>query len=105
VLLYRSGRFLQVIEGPADILRERMSIIAADPRHLDVHILLQETIDERQFPDWTMAYEPASDVAAEDIPGYRSTFSDIEAGDDPQESLAALRELIRWFQDRTVRPR
>jgi hypothetical protein len=102
VLLYRSGRFLQVIEGPADILRERMSIIAADPRHLDVHILLQETIDERQFPDWTMAYEPASDVAAEDIPGYRSTFSDIEAGDDPQESLAALRELIRWFQDRAV---
>ncbi|WP_225437433.1 BLUF domain-containing protein [Arthrobacter sedimenti] len=105
MLLYRSGRFLQVIEGPADVLRERMSIIAADPRHLDIHILLQETIDERQFPDWTMAYDPASEVAAENIPGYRSTFSDIEGDDDPQESVAALRELIRWFQDRAVQQR
>jgi hypothetical protein len=105
MLLYRSGRFLQVIEGPADVLRERMSIIAADPRHLDVHILLQETIDERQFPDWTMAYDPASGVAVDDIPGYRRTFSDIEGGNDPQESVAALRELIGWFQDRAVQGR
>lgn len=105
MLLYRSGRFLQVIEGPGDVLRERMSIIAADPRHLDVHILLQETIDERQFPDWTMAYEPAPDADPDDIPGYRTTFSDIEGDDDPQQSIAALRELISWFQDRAVQLR
>ncbi|MFJ6001361.1 BLUF domain-containing protein [Arthrobacter sp. NPDC092385] len=105
MLLYRSGRFLQVIEGPADVLRERMSIIAADPRHLDVRVLLRETIDERQFPDWTMAYEPASDVAAEDIPGFRTTFADIGGEDDPQGSVAALRELILWFQDRAVQLR
>ncbi|MHA7188712.1 BLUF domain-containing protein [Arthrobacter sp. MDT2-16] len=104
MLLYRSGRFLQVLEGPAQLLRERMSVIAADPRHLDVRILLQETVDERQFPEWTMAFEPAADSHPDDIPGYRATFSDVmddgEGDGDPQRSLAALRELIRWFQDR-----
>ncbi|WP_168796571.1 BLUF domain-containing protein [Arthrobacter echini] len=101
VLLYRSGQFLQVIEGPSDVLRERMSIIAADPRHLDVRILFQETIDERHFPDWTMAFEPASDVSIDEIPGFRTSLSDIEGDDDAQRSITTLRELIHWFRDRT----
>ncbi|WP_181034949.1 BLUF domain-containing protein [Arthrobacter sp. B0490] len=110
MLLHRSGRFLQVLEGPGDTLRERMSVIAADPRHLDVRILLQETIDARQFPEWTMAFEPAPGTRTEDIPGYRTTFADIESDGrdgrrdgDPQRSLTALRELIGWFQDRALR--
>jgi hypothetical protein len=105
MLLYRGGYFLQVIEGPADVLRERMSIIAADSRHLDVRVLLQETIGERQFPDWTMAYEPVPDASAEDIPGYRTTFSDLEGRGDSQHSVAALRELVAWFRDRAVQLR
>ncbi|WP_338403136.1 BLUF domain-containing protein [Arthrobacter bussei] len=105
MLLYRNGRFLQVLEGPEDQLRRRMSIIAADPEHTDVRVLLQETIDERQFPDWTMGYEPVSETLEEDVPGYRSTFSDLEREQEPTHSLQALKELIRWFQDRAVQLR
>lgn len=105
MLLYRNGRFLQVLEGPEDQLRRRMSIIAADPEHTDVRVLLQETIDERQFPDWTMGYEPASESLDEDVPGYRSTFSDLEREQDPTHSLQALKELIGWFQDRAIQLR
>ncbi|WDF32572.1 BLUF domain-containing protein [Arthrobacter agilis] len=105
MLLYRNGRFLQVLEGPEDALRRRMSIIAADPEHTDVRVLLQETIDERQFPDWTMGYEPMSESLADDVPGYRSTFSDLEGEQDPTRSLEALKELIRWFQDRAIQLR
>ncbi|MHA7281485.1 BLUF domain-containing protein [Arthrobacter sp. TMS2-4] len=105
MLLYRNGRFLQVLEGPEDVLRRRMSIIAADPEHTDVRILLQATIDERQFPDWTMGYESVSDSMADEVPGYRTTFSDLDREQDPTQSLQALRELIRWFQDRAVQLR
>lgn len=105
MLLYREGRFLQVLEGPEAALRHRMSVIAADPRHLDVRILLQETIDRRYFPDWTMGYEPVSDKMADEIPGYRTSLSDVEDDDDPQRSVRALRELIRWFQDRIIQLR
>lgn len=102
MLIYGGRHFLQVIEGPSDVLRERMSIIAADARHLDVRVLFQETIDQRQFPEWTMAFEPATDLQLEEIPGYRTSFSDIEDEEDPQRSLATLRELMHWFQDRAA---
>jgi hypothetical protein len=105
MLLYRNGRFLQVLEGPEDVLRQRMSIIAADPQHTDVRILLQGTIDERQFPDWTMGYEPVSEAMADDVPGYRTTFADLDRDEEPSHSLQALRELIRWFQDRAIQLR
>jgi hypothetical protein len=105
MLLYRRGRFLQVLEGPEDMVRRRMSIIAADPEHTDVRILLQETTDERQFPDWTMGYEPVTESMADDVPGFRTTFSDLERDEDPTRALQALRELVRWFQDQAVQLR
>jgi hypothetical protein len=98
MLLYRSGRFLQVLEGPEDSLKERMAIIGADSRHAGVRVLLREPIAERQFPDWTMGHEPFSASLAKDIPGYRSTFED----EDPADTIQALRELIRWFQERAI---
>ena len=39
---------------------------------------------------------------ADEVPGYRTTFSDLDREQDPTQSLQALRELIRWFQDRAV---
>ena len=102
MLLYRNGLFLQVLEGPADVLRERMSIIDADLRHTEVRILLRETIDQRQFPEWTMGYEPLSDDQADDVPGFRTTFADLERVQEPSPSLEALRELIQWFRDRAT---
>lgn len=94
MLLYRSGHFLQVIEGPAQMLRERMRIIASDPRHDRVTVLLEESIDERMFPAWTMGYGETAD----DVPGLQRAFDDLEAGRDLRDSIPALRGVIRWFQ-------
>jgi hypothetical protein len=56
-----------------------------------------------------MAFEPAADTHPDDIPGYRTTFSDILSGGERALRvavvLAALRELIRWFQDRADQER
>lgn len=94
MLLYRAGIFLQVIEGPEPVLRERMRIIASDPRHDGVDVLLEEPIEERMFPAWTMGYGEAAD----DVPGMRTAFDDLAAGRDMTDSVPALRALIRWFQ-------
>lgn len=104
MLLFRSGRFLQVLEGPETAVKDRMDVIAEDPRHTAVRVLLHENLDERQFPDWTMGYEPITDSMAEAMPGYRTTFSDRDTGEDedPNASLRGLRELIRWFQERAI---
>lgn len=101
LLLYRDGRFVQLLEGPMDAVRERMAVIAADPRHSDVEIQLEEVIPERRFPDWTMGYEPITDELADQIPGYRSTFDDLTGRAATAGGTAlALRQLIAWFQAR-----
>ena len=123
MLLYREGRFLQVLEGSHQAVWGRMNRIETDPRHRDVRVLLEESADARRFPDWSMAFPRVSDDDTERIPGFRDTFDDLDGGhggdgdesggDDegdggevhPRDSAAsgAVRELARWFQVRLAR--
>jgi hypothetical protein len=91
LLVHREGRFLQLIEGEEDDVRERMAAILADDRHGRIATLMEERITERQFPDWTMGM--AKYDARVDLEGER-----------PDDVIRpALRELIRWFQEDTGR--
>lgn len=101
ILLYRDGRFVQLLEGPMDAVRERMAVIGADPRHDQVEIQLEEVLQQRRFPEWTMGYEPVTDTLADEIPGYRSTFDDLSGHAAAQGGTAlAIRQLIGWFEGR-----
>jgi hypothetical protein len=96
MLLYREGRFLQVLEGPHRRVRDRMEVIAADSRHTGVSVLLDEHVEHRQFAAWSMAYEPLEDIDVVSIPGYRATFEDLTATPTGGTQMA-LRQLIGWF--------
>ncbi len=98
MLLYRDAHFMQVLEGPEDAVRERMAIIAADPRHADVVVLLEESADDRLFPAWTMGHVADVGDREERIPELRTLFADLDAGRDVSASLPTLRALIRRFQ-------
>jgi len=100
MLLHRDGRFIQVLEGPDDALRERMATIAADQRHGRVTTLLEEEIGERQFPDWTMGFARADDAADTEVPGFRRTFADLAEDRESSDTIRALRQLIGWYRDR-----
>lgn len=99
-LLYRDGLFLQVLEGPDEVVRDRLAIITADPRHGDVAVLVEDEVAERRFPSWSMGYEAVTDELAESIPGYRSTFDDIGRGALDAADQPAVRQLVQWFQNR-----
>ena len=101
MLLYRDGHFLQVIEGPEVELRERMAVIATDPRHSALRVLLEEQIPERMFPAWTMGHVASGDDEAS-APGLRVAFEDLAENGAPRFSLTSLRELIRWYQVRAA---
>ncbi|PPF33487.1 hypothetical protein C5B93_13740 [Rathayibacter sp. AY1A2] len=98
MLLHRDGRFLQVLEGPDAVLRERMAVIAADERHAQLRTLLEEPIRERLFPEWSMAFESAADA---DAAGLRTSFDDLDDAEAESPTLPALRELIRFFRERS----
>lgn len=102
LLVYRDGRFLQVLEGPEPAVRDLMATLATDPRHTGIRVMFEEPLSERQFAEWTMGFERADTGTAADLPGYREAFDDLDR-DDPTATIRALQELVRWFRSRATR--
>ena len=56
-LLFSAGSFAQVLEGPVDAVEEAFERIQCDPRHDKVTVLEAGPVDQRAFPDWSMAFK------------------------------------------------
>ena len=57
-LLSGSNSFLQLLEGPKDVIDKLYSKISKDNRHKNVVTLRYEKIDERLFLSWSMKLAP-----------------------------------------------
>jgi len=73
-LLYHRGRFVQILEGPKEVVAARFAIIAADPRHRDVQVMRELWIGERQFAEWTMAFRSPDDESVKRLDGFEDFF-------------------------------
>lgn len=102
MLLYRSGRFIQVLEGVADAVRGLAERIRRDPRHHDMRVLLEERVSQRRFPDWTMGYRALREGGDAAPEGYRDSFADLDADSDEDTARRALAELTLWFRVRSA---
>jgi hypothetical protein len=101
MLLARHDRFLQVLEGPQPQVEELMTKISGDSGHRNVRVLLKESVDRRQFPDWTMSFQQLSSADEDHVPGYRKAFDDLsDESNDVNVTTAAVRELVHWFEAR-----
>ena len=56
LLLYGEGKFMQVLEGEADIVDALIQRIKADPRHQNVNVLVRGPIRKRDFSEWAMGF-------------------------------------------------
>ncbi len=59
-LMFNSGCFAQVLEGPLEKVEETFERIQQDPRHGEVSLLALEPVEARSFPDWSMGFVGAS---------------------------------------------
>jgi len=59
-LIFNSGVFVQVLEGPHVVIADLFDRIRRDERHYDVTMLSLEPIAVRRFPNWSMGYLGAS---------------------------------------------
>jgi hypothetical protein len=66
LLLFRTPRFLQVLEGEEEAVRATYARILNDSRHFSPQIFLEFSDAERIFPQWAMGYPEKSPVR---IPG------------------------------------
>lgn len=55
VLVYGSGVFFQMLEGPREHVVRLMDLLRGDPRHTGIVVLNEmEDVRERLFPSWDM---------------------------------------------------
>ena len=68
------GRFLQVLEGEADVIHNLyFEHIARDPRHHSLMLLADGPLRRRRFTDWRMGFRPATAAALDDLTSHFST--------------------------------
>jgi hypothetical protein len=56
LLLYSDGRYVQLFEGPEEVVRSLYARIQADPRHTQVVTVSDGPGPQRWFADWNMAF-------------------------------------------------
>lgn len=89
VLIQSEGRFLQVLEGQTWKLFDTFKNIRRDPRHRDVEVLWERSIDRATFPSWPMRYFDDRNI------GKTIAMMTAEAGGALPEPIAdALRDFM-----------
>ena len=95
ILLYADGNIIQVLEGEKALIQDLMLKITTDPRHKGVIVLLNEDIEERHFPDWSMGYRKLSGSEAEGFSGFLNTTT---ASEEVQLMAGRARSLLVRFR-------
>ncbi len=60
LLLHSAGYFVQVLEGPEDVVRDLYATIQQDARHTQVVTVSAGQVAERHFAGWSMAFGNAT---------------------------------------------
>lgn len=69
VLLYVRGSIIQVLEGEQQALEALYKHIQEDPRHKNVTTVINRSIAQRLFGQWSMGYETLTTRQLEEIHG------------------------------------
>lgn len=88
-LLFNSGCFAQVLEGPLDKVEAAFERIQQDERHGEVSLLAVDPIAARSFPNWAMGYVGSSSAEAKRFFGIgeESGFNPANLSGDQVHSL------------------
>lgn len=66
-LAFTGSYFAQVIEGEKAAVSQLITSIMSDKRHTNVKIVIRDSLSERRFPDWTMAYNGPSQFVSRHV--------------------------------------
>jgi hypothetical protein len=99
LLLYKGGNFMQVLEGPDDVVVSLFETIEQDPRHKGVSIISQEQIQTRQFPAWEMAFTNLDNPAIRNEPGYSKFLHDEFTADLYRREPKRAYIMLLTFRD------
>ena len=70
MLLFKDGAFLQVLEGSEKDVDEIYNSILNDDRNAGNYKIEKTTINDRNFPDWSMGFENLSNRYLSQLEGF-----------------------------------
>jgi hypothetical protein len=73
MLLYVNGKFMQVLEGKPQTVKDLYSHISNDMRHKRVTTLLEGESPNRIFDRWSMGFKKLSDDDFKNLSGFEDT--------------------------------
>lgn len=97
MLIYEDGNFMQVLEGNAETVRNKFHQIARDPRHKNIIKLGENTVDKRDFPDWSMGFKLFNEYDIKLNPYFRDFFSADFRPEDHRIRLGIAIEILKNF--------
>jgi hypothetical protein len=103
-LLYHRGRFIQILEGPADQVNARYAIIEKDPRHRNVQKMGERIIAERLFPGWTMGFRPLADDSVKELAGFEDFFGARTGLDRIKHADNEAQQFLEWLAEYWLAP-
>jgi len=100
LLLYGEEEIIQVLEGPAESVRQCYQVIARDRRHYNVYTLADGLVPARAFGQWSMGFTQLDAPDLSRIAGYVSPS--LPAGLLPSQPQA-WPELVDLLQEFVLR--
>jgi len=97
ILVYHERRFMQLLEGEKALIDELFETIRADRRHRNVLKVWDYPIEQRNFPEWSMAYAAPDPQALRELPGYSEFLA--RGLDSPASGSTGRRLLLRLRDD------
>jgi hypothetical protein len=98
MLLYKSGSFMQMLEGDKEIVLELYNTISEDERHKDVSKIISGDIKQRNFKDWSMGFYNMNKLGG--LPEYKKLIEkNLSLNSFQEDSGFAYRFITRFNEN------
>lgn len=100
ILICNSNVFMQLLEGTKENIMKLMDKVEKDPRHDQVTIVHEGDVDERFFPDWSMAFRDINEFNKDFIEELIPYFAKEKAIENHDELIKLIENFSESFGHR-----
>lgn len=96
VLLFHNRSFLQILEGPKEMVEALFELINEDERHDAVVLLMKRMVDARDFGKWSMGFVDTA-RGKQGLDGFFNVMSDFNDFESLKDDQGVVLQLIDGF--------
>jgi Sensors of blue-light using FAD len=97
LLLYSEGSILQILEGEKEVLNTLFKKISGDKRHKGVIKMMDVSVKERSFQEWSMGFKQISTEDWNKLSGYLNPYNKDEFKQITASGSAEIIKIIKSF--------